>query len=310
MSISTKLLGTSLAATMALALTAPANAQLLGGGLGGGLGGAVSLPGTMIGGSGDFGVSRIGRSVSADAAGSVAATHRVRQPAVPRTAAAAGTLSTRVAAPAAPLASATATVHAVAPAVPALAGSVTSGLASAANVGTSIAVPAVPDLAVRRTAIIDAGIAPVVYDEVPAYVERQYVVLQDELRGTGVHVRKQGQQIVLDLPSDVNFAFDKSDIQPRFYHTLNAVSRVLAHYPSTYVDVNGHTDAVGSYGYNQALSERRADAVADYLADRSVNPVRMHVQGFGKTEPVASNATVQGRAANRRVEIILTPVEA
>jgi len=307
MPISNNSLGTSLAVTMALALgAAPASAQLLGGGLGG----AVSLPGTMIGGAGDFGVSRVGREVSTTTGGNIDATRRVRQPAVPRRVSAEAALSSRVAAPAAPLAEATASVRA---AVPTAAGAITSsvaGAAGAARVGTSVAVPTLPNLAVRRTAIIEAGIAPVVYDEIPAYVDRQYVVLQDELRGTGVNVRKQGQQIVLDLPSDVNFAFDRSDIQPRFYLTLNAVSRVLARYPSTYVDVNGHTDAVGSYEYNQALSERRADAVADYLADRSVNPVRMHVAGFGKTEPIASNATVSGRAANRRVEIILTPVEA
>jgi len=307
MSISTKAFATSLALGTALAFTAaPASAQLLGGGLGG----AVSLPGTMIGGGGDFGVSRVGRSVSATTSGNVEATRRVRQPDLPRTASATGAVSTHVAAPAAPLASATTSLRAATPAVTGAVSSTVGNLASTASVATALAVPAVPDLAVRRTAIIDAGIAPVVYDEVPAYVERQYVVLQDELRGTGVNVRKQGHQIVLDLPSDVNFAFDKSDIQPRFYHTLNAVSRVLAHYPATYVDVNGHTDAIGSYSYNQALSERRADAVADFLADRSVNPVRMHVQGFGKTEPITSNATVEGRAANRRVEIILTPVEA
>ena len=307
MPISNNSLGTSLAVTMALALgAAPASAQLLGGGLGG----AVSLPGTMIGGAGDFGVSRVGREVSTTTGGNIDATRRVRQPAVPRRVSAEGALSSQVAAPAVPRAEATASVRA---AVPTAAGAITSsvaGAAGAARVGTSVAVPTLPNLAVRRTAIIEAGIAPVVYDEIPAYVDRQYVVLQDELRGTGVNVRKQGQQIVLDLPSDVNFAFDRSDIQPRFYLTLNAVSRVLARYPSTYVDVNGHTDAIGSYGYNQALSERRADAVADYLADRSVNPVRMHVAGFGKTEPIASNATVSGRAANRRVEIILTPVEA
>ena len=303
---SINMLGTSLAVASALALgAAPASAQLLGGGLGG----AVSLPGTMIGGAGDFGVSRVGREVSTTTGGNIEATRRVRQPAVPRRVSAEGALSSRVAAPAAPPAEATASVRA---AVPTAAGAITSsvtGAAGAARVGTSVAVPTLPNLAVRRTAIIEAGIAPVVYDEIPAYVDRQYVVLQDELRGTGVNVRKQGQQIVLDLPSDVNFAFDRSDIQPRFYLTLNAVSRVLARYPSTYVDVNGHTDAVGSYEYNQALSERRADAVADYLADRSVNPVRMHVAGFGKTEPIASNATVSGRAANRRVEIILSPVE-
>lgn len=171
-------------------------------------------------------------------------------------------------------------------------------------------VPAIPDVAVRRVAIVNAGIAPITYAAVPAYIDRQYVVLQNDLRGTGVEVIKRNNQIILEMPSDVTFSFNKFNIQPRFYGVLNTVSRTLAKYPATYVDVNGHTDAIGSFTYNQRLSERRADAVADYLADRSVNGARMHVQGFGKTEPIASNATVSGRAANRRVEIILTPYAA
>lgn len=173
-----------------------------------------------------------------------------------------------------------------------------------------VAVPAIPDVAVRRVAIVNAGIVPVAYADAPAYIDRQYVVLQNDLRGTGVEVIKRNNQIVLEMPADVTFAFDKHDIQPRFYGVLNAVSRTLGQYPATYVDVNGHTDAIGSYAYNQRLSEQRADAVADYLADRSVNGARMRVQGFGKTEPIASNATIGGRAANRRVEIILTPYAA
>ncbi len=265
---------------------APAHAQLIGGGLGG----AIGVPGSVIGGSGDIGISRVERGVSASAGASAAATRRVRAPA-PRTVSTAGAVTSTVAVPARPRAGAIAVVPAP----------VVSG---------AVVIPAVPEMRVRRAAIVEAGIAPVVYAEVPAYVERQYVVLQDDLRGTGVTVQKRGDQIVLELPSDVNFAFNKFDIQPRFYFVLNAVSRTLARYPATYVDVNGHTDAIGSYSYNQVLSERRADAVADYLASRSVNPVRMHVQGFGKTEPIDSNATTHGRAANRRVEIILTPYAA
>jgi outer membrane protein OmpA-like peptidoglycan-associated protein len=175
------------------------------------------------------------------------------------------------------------------------------------SVATTIVVPAVPDVAVRRTAIIEAGIVPVPLIEVPAYVDHQYVILQEQLRGSGVEVIKRENQIVLEMPSDVTFAFDRYDIQPRFYGVLNAVSRTLARYPATYVDVYGHTDAIGSHSYNQRLSERRAGRVADFLAGRSVDPARMRVEGFGKTEPVASNATIAGRAANRRVEIVLTP---
>jgi outer membrane protein OmpA-like peptidoglycan-associated protein len=105
----------------------------------------------------------------------------------------------------------------------------------------------------------------------------------------------------------VTFAFNKHDIQPRFQPVLDAVAHTLSKYPATYIDVDGHTDAVGSQAYNQVLSEQRADTVASYLSERSVVPARMHVEGFGKTEPIASNATVMGRAANRRVEIVLTP---
>lgn len=286
-----------LGASLALALAAGAgraSAQLVGGGMGA----AVGLPGGIISGGGAIGVSRIEREVMANGGAGIAATRRVRSPAVPRTSSVVGAVSSTVTLPSQPLSWASIVVRAVTPAV------------AVPTVAARISVPAAPLIVERRTAIIDAGIAPVVYDDVPAYVDRQYVLLQDELRETGINVRKHGEQIVLELPSDVNFAFDRYNIQPRFYSALNAVSRVLAQYPSTYVDVNGHTDAIGSYSYNQLLSERRADAVANYLAARSVHPVRMQVQGFGKSEPIATNATIQGRAANRRVEIILTPVEA
>ena len=178
------------------------------------------------------------------------------------------------------------------------------------TVVTNVRLPVVPNLEVRRTALIAAGIAPVAIAEVPAYVQDQYVVLSQDLRGSGVEVVRRDNQIVLEMPADVTSAFDRYDIQPRFRGALDAVSHTLSRYPAMFVDVNGHTDAIGSYAYNQRLSEHRADAVADYLATRQVTPARMRVQGFGKTEPVASNATIAGRAANRRVEIVLTPYAA
>jgi len=301
--------GTTLALALAVA-AAPVHAQLLGGGLGGGLGGVASFPGGSIGSMGNIGVSRIPGGVTTTTDGSATVTRTVRAPRVPRQATATGSVTSAVTAPELP--NAVAKVQAVrAPALP----KVSSGakvvavpaLPQVAVVSRGVALPHIADVAVRREAIIEAGIAPVPVFEVPNYVDRQYVTLQDDLRGTGVAVHKRGDQIVLDLPSDVNFAFNQYDIQPRFYRVLNSVSRTLARYPASYVDVNGHTDAIGSYSYNQVLSERRADSVADYLTARDVNGARLHVEGFGKTEPIASNATVEGRAANRRVEIILTP---
>jgi outer membrane protein OmpA-like peptidoglycan-associated protein len=161
----------------------------------------------------------------------------------------------------------------------------------------------------RQRAIVAAGVVPIAPDQTVIYMDRQYEILQSELVGTGVNVRREGQAIILEMPGDVTFAFNKSDIRPRFVPVLNAVVRVLNDYPATFVDISGHTDAIGSDAYNQALSEQRAGRVADYLARGQAMPARMSVIGEGEREPIASNATIDGRAANRRVEIVLRAVE-
>ena len=110
------------------------------------------------------------------------------------------------------------------------------------------------------------------------------------------------------MPSGITFPVDSSTIQPRFQTTLDQVAQTLASYNQTYVDVLGHTDSDGSDAYNQALSERRAGAVADYLASRGVARARMGIRGYGETAPIASNLTAEGKAQNRRVEIKVVPV--
>ena len=278
----------SAAFAIAVSLSSPVNAQLLHGGLGGGIGLGGGLPIGAIGAGGD-----VSGAVDGTAGSVRSTTHVTRQV---HTAVSANVVPTPVA-------------KVPALAVPAIHG----GVVVVPNVplrNTVVVIPAVPNIAVRRAGFIDAGIVPVGYAEVPAYVDQEYVVLQDELRGSGVQVERQGQQILLEMPSDVTFSFNKYNIQPRFLGVLDSVSHTLAKYPATYIDVNGHTDAIGSFSYNQTLSERRASSVASYLAARRVNPARMYVQGFGKTEPIASNSTIMGRAANRRVEIILTPYAA
>lgn len=160
----------------------------------------------------------------------------------------------------------------------------------------------------RRDAIIASGVAVLPPSQTDVYMDRQIVDLRRELRGTDVEVVRRGDRIVLVLPSDITFAFDKSEIQPRFRPVLNSIARTLNAYPSTYVDVTGHADAIGTDAYNQRLSERRADAVSAYLRQRGAVSARLHAEGRGEQDPVASNATIPGRAANRRVEIDLTPV--
>ncbi|MEO0464619.1 MAG: OmpA family protein [Pseudomonadota bacterium] len=168
--------------------------------------------------------------------------------------------------------------------------------------------PVLGNVGVRRTAVIGAGIAPIQRSQVVTYVDTQYRTIQRDLAGTGATVEKRGEQIVVSMPAEVTFAFDKSDIRPRFYRPLNALGASLQAYPATYVDVIGHTDSKGTDAYNIALSQRRAASVAGYLSARSVDGRRISTEGRGEFEPVDTNATTQGRAANRRVEIILTPV--
>ena len=151
----------------------------------------------------------------------------------------------------------------------------------------------------RKNALLGAGIG--------ALAGKQQAELRRDLANTGVTVTRQGDNIVLNMPSDVTFAFDRSDVQPQFFPVLDEVAQTLNQYPQTLIDVVGHADSVGSDTYNQALSERRASSVASYMVSRNVLPARLFVAGQGERQPIASNDTEAGRAQNRRVEIILRP---
>jgi outer membrane protein OmpA-like peptidoglycan-associated protein len=121
-------------------------------------------------------------------------------------------------------------------------------------------------------------------------------------------VIRQGDDLILNIPSGINFATDSAVVAPSFRQTLDQVGQVLGSYNRTYVDVYGHTDSTGSDVYNQSLSERRAVSVADYLTTRGVQAARIGTRGFGESQPIASNDTEEGRAANRRVEIKIVPI--
>lgn len=160
----------------------------------------------------------------------------------------------------------------------------------------------------RTEKILGAGIGAIAGGAVGAYMDRQEADLRRQTAGTGVDVIRQGDDLILRMPSNVTFPVDRYDIQPEFRSTLDGVAQTLSSYEQTYIDVLGHTDSDGSDAYNQALSERRAGAVADYLAMRGVARARMGVRGYGETAPIASNATADGKAQNRRVEIKVVPV--
>lgn len=160
----------------------------------------------------------------------------------------------------------------------------------------------------RTEKIVGAGIGGLAGAGIGAYMDRQERDLRTRTAGTDVRVIRQGDDLILNIPSGINFAYNSAAVAPAFQRTLDQVGDVLGDYRSTYVDIYGHTDAIGGDAYNQDLSERRAIAVADYLSDHGVQSARLGTRGFGRTQPIASNDTEEGRAANRRVEIKIVPI--
>ncbi len=158
-----------------------------------------------------------------------------------------------------------------------------------------------------KGALIGAALGGLAGMGVGAYMDRQEAELRKRLAGSGVRVVREGNDIRLVMPSDITFDVNRADIRPRFFHTLNAVATVLAGFPETDVMIAGHTDSTGSDAYNQRLSERRAAAVMHYLVAQGVDARRIDARGFGERMPVADNASEQGRALNRRVEIRIRP---
>jgi outer membrane protein OmpA-like peptidoglycan-associated protein len=162
----------------------------------------------------------------------------------------------------------------------------------------------------RTEKILGAGIGAVAGAGAGYYMDQQEKKLRQQTAGTGVNVVREGDNLVLDMPSELTFAVGSANIEPNFRATLDKVASTLGQYEKTYVDVMGHTDSTGSDDFNQSLSERRASSVAGYLGSRGVQQARLATKGYGESQPVASNTTEEGRAANRRVEIRLVPVTA
>ena len=162
----------------------------------------------------------------------------------------------------------------------------------------------------RQRALIGAGIGALAGGSIGYYMDRQEARLRAELEGTGVSVTRMGDNITLNMPGNVTFATDSSDLSPAFFGVLDSVGKVLGEYDRTVVEVAGHTDSTGSDAHNQELSERRAASVASYLLSRGVVRHRLITLGMGEGRPVADNASTAGRQANRRVEITMVPVTA
>jgi outer membrane protein OmpA-like peptidoglycan-associated protein len=160
----------------------------------------------------------------------------------------------------------------------------------------------------KKRALVGAGLGALAGAGVGAYMDRQEARLRAELERTGVSVTRVGDNITLNMPGNITFAFGSADLNASFYEVLNSVSTVLAEFNQTVIEVAGHTDSVGTPEANQRLSERRASSVAAYLGTRNVLTDRIITVGMGEERPIASNDTDAGRQQNRRVELTLVPL--
>lgn len=156
--------------------------------------------------------------------------------------------------------------------------------------------------------LIGAGIGTLVGLGWGVYRDRQEAELKNKLRNTGIEIIKNQQSLDLILPAEATFSINSSNISPTFYNPLNSIALVFSKYPETKIEIFGFTDNTGKESYNLQLSQKRANAVKDYLLAQGISPSRLYAIGKGESNPIASNATPSGRAQNRRVEIRILPL--
>nr|WP_241634323.1 OmpA family protein [Fusobacterium gastrosuis] len=159
-----------------------------------------------------------------------------------------------------------------------------------------------------KSTLVGAGIGSLVGLTWGAYLDKQEAALKDSLKDTPVQVAREGENLNINLPGGVTFATDSASIASSFYSSLNEIAKVLVQYPESKILVNGYTDSTGGDAHNQALSERRAESVANYLVAQGVSSSRIIATGYGKLDPIATNTTEAGKQANRRVEVKIVPL--
>lgn len=142
--------------------------------------------------------------------------------------------------------------------------------------------------------------------ESQAWLDRQYDAATQEFSSEEAEVYKQGNKLLLRLKG-LSFANGKADLTDKNYPLLTKVKKVIAEIEPTQITIEGHTDSVGAKQLNEALSEKRAQAVQAYLtADSGIDAAKINTEGFGDAKPITTNKTADGRAQNRRVDVVLT----
>ncbi|MFQ6372919.1 OmpA family protein [Shewanella sp. YIC-542] len=159
-----------------------------------------------------------------------------------------------------------------------------------------------------KGALIGAASGAAVGGGAGYYMDVQEAKLRQQLSASGVSVSRSGENIILNMPNEITFQVDKTDLSAGAMQVLDSVAMVAKEYPKTQLNVIGHTDSSGSAAYNLRLSQVRASSVGNYLIQRGVAGQRVVMQGAGEAHPVADNRNAAGRAQNRRVEIVLSPL--
>jgi outer membrane protein OmpA-like peptidoglycan-associated protein len=138
-------------------------------------------------------------------------------------------------------------------------------------------------------------------------LDQQAAEMRNRLGNPNVTVTNMGGYLLVNLPDDVLFASGSAALRPYLQGEVRSIAANLVSYPSSNIEVVGHTDDVGAAAMNMDLSQRRAYSVANVLVGAGVPPSRVSTYGRGEDQPIASNQTAGGRAQNRRVEIIIRP---
>jgi len=144
-----------------------------------------------------------------------------------------------------------------------------------------------------------------------SYMDNQEKEMREALaQSEAASIQREQDVLAVTFKANVMFAFNSAVLKQGAYEELDRTATVLNKYPQTRIRIEGHTDSKGSEEYNVKLSERRAESVKNALIVRGIDPARLQTVGLGEANPVTTNETDEGRQLNRRVRLVITPIEA
>lgn len=181
-----------------------------------------------------------------------------------------------------------------------------SGVAAGAIIGAGVGAIAGGNNTLKNAAI-GAVAGAALGGGIGATLDQQAAEIRQQLANDGITIQNTGDRLIVSLPQDISFDTGSATVRPSLESDLNALAANFVKYQNSKLQVIGNTDNVGDAAYNQTLSEQRAVAVTSILIKGGVAPDRLTSFGRGEDDPIASNLTPEGRAQNRRVDIVVLP---